>query len=158
LGPTASEALWARNPAGGACQRDDGRRGRYALPRLQRRLHPVTASVLLGFLWADWHLPLILTGVYNVTWWQFCAVTIAASIVLSLAFNKSRGSTLSAIVVHGLYNVGTGIILNSFIAKAILYSNPIQHNILWMAYAAVAVLLCFITKGRLGYSALETDI
>jgi hypothetical protein len=32
-----------------------------------------------------------------------------------------------------------------------LYRNPIQHNVFWIAYAGVAALLGFITKGRLGY-------
>jgi hypothetical protein len=53
--------------------------------------------------------------------------------------------------VHGIYNVGTGIILNDFIGKATLRSNTFQHNVLWMAYTGVAALLCVVTKGQLGY-------
>jgi membrane protease YdiL (CAAX protease family) len=142
--------LFGPNLLGGPLGEESGWRG-YALPRLQRRFDPLTSSLLLGFLWANWHLPLLLAHVYNMTWWQFVAVTMAASIFLSFAFNKSEGSTLCAIVVHGLYNVGTGIILNDFIGKATLRSNAIQHNILWMAYAGVAALLCIVTKGQLGY-------
>jgi hypothetical protein len=56
----------------------------------------------------------------------------------------------------GLYNVGTGIILNDFIANATLQSNPIQHNVFWIAYASVAVLVSVATKGRLGYSPPRT--
>jgi succinate dehydrogenase hydrophobic anchor subunit len=77
---------------------------------------------------------------------------MAGSIFLSFAFNKSEGSTLCAIIVHGLYNVGTGIVLNDFIAKATLRSNAVQHNIFWVAYAGVAAVLCIVTKGRLGES------
>lgn len=138
------------NLLGGPLGEEAGWRG-YALPRLQRRFDPVTSSVLLGFLWANWHLPLIVAHVYNVTWWQFVPLTIAASIFLTFTFNISNGNTLSAIVVHGVYNVGTGIILNDFIAKAKLYSNPVQHNVLWMAYGGVAAVLCVISKGRLGF-------
>jgi hypothetical protein len=107
---------------------------------------------MLGLVWASWHLPLILTHIYNVTWWQFLAVTMAASIILSVGFNTSGGSTISVVVVHGLYNVATGIILNDFIGKATLYDNTIQHNVFWLAYAGVAVALCLITKGQLGRS------
>jgi membrane protease YdiL (CAAX protease family) len=142
--------LFGPNLLGGPLGEEAGWRG-YALPRLQRRFDPPTASLVLGFLWANWHLPLLLAHVYNVTWWQFVAVTMAASILLSLAFNKSGGSTLCAIIVHGVYNVGTGIILNDFIGKATLRSNTIQHNVFWMAYAGVAALLCIVTKGQLGY-------
>ena len=93
----------------------------------------------------------MLTHVYNVTWWQFVLVTMAASIFLSLAFNKSGGSTACAIVVYGIYNIGTGIILNDFIGKARLRSNAVQHNVFWMAYVGVAALLLIITRGQLGY-------
>lgn len=149
--------LFGPNLLGGPLGEEAGWRG-FALPRLQRRFDPVTASLVLGFVWANWHLPLIVAHVYNVTWWQFVAVTMAASIVLSFAFNVSGGSTLCAIVVHGLYNVGTGIILNDLIGKAKLYSNPVQHNVLWLAYGGVAALLCAVTRGRLGYNAKPGEI
>jgi len=147
--------LFVPNLVGGPLGEEPGWRG-YALPRLQRRFDPVTSSLVLGFLWANWHIPLILMHVYNVTYWQFVVWTMAASVFLSFAFNKSAGSTLCAVIVHGLYNAGGGIILNDFIAKATLYSNPIQHNVVWMSYAAVAVLLSVGTKGRLGYRPPDT--
>ena len=137
------------NLIGGPLGEEGGWRG-YALPRLQRRFNPATSSIILGFLWANWHLPLIVNHVYNVTWWQFVLLTIAASIFLTFTYNISNGNILSAIAVHGVYNVGTGIILNDLIAKAKLYSNPVQHNVLWISYAGVAVLLCLVSKGRLG--------
>ncbi|HVW86149.1 MAG TPA: type II CAAX endopeptidase family protein [Bryobacteraceae bacterium] len=142
--------LFGPNLMGGPLGEEPGWRG-YALPRLQGRFHPLTSSLALGFLWANWHLPLFLAHVYNVAWWQFVIMTMAASVFLSFAFNRSEGSVLSAVLVHGLYNVGTGIILNDLIGKATLYDNTVQHNILWIAYAGVAVLLCIVTKGRLGY-------
>ena len=142
--------LLGPNLLGGPLGEESGWRG-YALPRLQRRFSPVASSLILGFLWANWHLPLMLAHLYNVTWWQFVLVTMAGSIFLSFAFNKSGGSSACAIVVHGIYNIGTGIILNDFIGKATLRSNAVQHNIFWMAYAGVAALVCMVTRGQLGY-------
>lgn len=142
--------LFGPNLLGGPLGEESGWRG-YALPRLQCCFSPLASSLILGFLWANWHLPLMLAHVYNVTWWQFVTLTMAASVFLSFGFNKSGGSTLSAIVVHGFYNVSLGVILNDFIGKATLRSNAVQHNILWMAYAGVAALLCIVTRGQLGY-------
>jgi membrane protease YdiL (CAAX protease family) len=147
--------LFLPNLPGGPLGEEAGWRG-FALPRLQRRFHPVIASLLLGFLWANWHLPLILARVYNVEWWQFTILTMAASVFLSWGFNRSGGSTLCAVLIHGLYNVGTGVILNDMIGKATLYSNTVQHNVLWIAYGAVAALICIVTRGRLGYRS-DTD-
>jgi membrane protease YdiL (CAAX protease family) len=141
--------LFAPNLLGGPLGEEPGWRG-YALPRLQCRFTPLASSLILGFLWANWHIPLMLAHAYNVTWWQFVIVTMAASVFLSFGFNKSAGSTLCAVTVHGFYNIGTGIILNDFIGKATLRSNAFQHNVFWVAYAGVAALLCILTKGRLG--------
>ena len=142
--------LFLPNLPGGPLGEEAGWRG-FALARLQRRTNPAISSLLLGFLWANWHLPLILAGVYNVSWWQFTMLTLSASVFLSLAFNLSGGSTLCAVIVHGVYNVGTGVILNEMIGKATLYGNEVQHRVLWMAYASVAAILCVATQGRLGY-------
>jgi hypothetical protein len=43
------------------------------------------------------------------------------------------------------------VLANDLIGKADLRSNNAQHNIFWIAYGAVAVLLCLATKGELGY-------
>jgi len=142
--------LFVPNLLGGPLGEEAGWRG-FALPRLQRRFDPVSSALLLGFLWAGWHLPLIAAHAYNITWWQFLMMTMSASVFLSLGFNRSGGSTVCAILVHGVYNVGTGIILNDVIGKATLYSNAVQHNVLWLSYAGVAALLCLLTKGCLGY-------
>ena len=147
--------LFLPNLIGGPLGEETGWRG-FALPRLQRRLNPMNSALLLGFFWANWHLPLIFAHVYNVTWWQFTILTMAASVFLSLAFNCSGGSVLCTIVVHGVYNVGTGVILNDLIGKATLYGNSVQHNVLWLTYASVAALLCIVTKGRLGYGRTQT--
>ena len=142
--------LFIPNLVGGPLGEEAGWRG-FALPRLQRRFDPVTSSLLLGFLWASWHLPLIVARVYNVAWWQFTIMTMAASVFISLGFNRSGGNTLCAVIVHGVYNVATGIILNDMIGKATLYSNTVQHNVLWLAYGGVAAVICIVTRGRLGY-------
>ena len=63
--------LFLPNLIGGPLGEEGGWRG-YALPRLQRRFSPATSSIILGFLWANWHLPLIVTHVYNVTWCNSC--------------------------------------------------------------------------------------
>ena len=141
--------LFGPNLVGGPLGEEAGWRG-FALPRLQRHFNPVTSALVLGFFWANWHLPLILGHVYNVEWWQFTMLTMAASIFLCLAFNLSGGSTLCAVIVHGIYNVSLPIILNDLIGKATLYSNTIQHNVVWLAYGGVAALICVLTKGRLG--------
>ncbi len=144
--------LFFPNLAGGPLGEEAGWRG-FALPRLQRRFDPVTSSLLLGFLWAGWHLPLIVARVYNVTWWQFTVLTMAASRFSILGIQSLRRQ--HAVCRHSAPggNVATGVILNDMIGKATLYSNTMQHNVLWLAYGGVAAMICIVTKGRLGYRA-----
>jgi membrane protease YdiL (CAAX protease family) len=149
--------LFIPNLVGGPLGEEPGWRG-FALPRLQRLVDPVTSSLILGFLWANWHLPLIMAHIYNVTWWQFTLLTISASVFLSLGFNCSEGSAVSAVIVHGVYNLGTGIILNDMIGRATLYSNAVQHNVLWLVYGGVAAVLCLVSKGRFGYRATAGEV
>jgi membrane protease YdiL (CAAX protease family) len=138
------------NLLGGPLGEEAGWRG-FALTRIQRGLNPVLSAIVVGFFWANWHLPLILAHVFSVNWWQFLLMTVSASILISFGFNVSRGSTICAIFLHGIYNVAIGVIGNDFIGKAELRSQSFQTRALWMAYVGVAGLLCLVTKGRLGY-------
>jgi len=47
-----------------------------------------------------------------------------------------------SILVHGVYNIGTGIILNDMLNKATLYSDTVSTQRPLLAYAGVAALVC----------------
>jgi hypothetical protein len=85
----------------------------------------------------------------------WASLTVRLGFVLGgwsfVLLDASAGSAICAVLVHGFYSVGTGIILNDMIGKATLYSNPVQHNILWIAYCGIAAIVCVATKGRLFY-------
>jgi membrane protease YdiL (CAAX protease family) len=82
----------------------------YALPRLQARLGPLRASLLIAGLWALWHAPLFLI---LVGYKDFSPLTIpgffvgltAGSLVLTSIYNGAGGSILAAAVWHGSYNL-----------------------------------------------------
>lgn len=143
--------IFGPNLIGGPLGEEAGWRG-YALTRLQESLNPTFSAILVGLVWANWHIPLMMAHIYNVSWGQFVALTVAASVILAGAFNLSGKSVLCTIIVHGVYNVGTGVILNDLINRATLYSNEVQHNLLWGAYSAVAGLFILLTRGNLGNS------
>ncbi len=95
-----------------------------ALPLLQDRLGSLGGNILLGIIWALWHLPLFLMPgsfqygnsliiyVYLITCW---------SIVIALLVNKAQGSVLVAILFHESAN---------FIAFTIRY--PYTYYVLFM--------------------------
>lgn len=75
----------------------------FALPILQRRLMPFWAGLILGIIWAVWHLPaFLLSGTPQAAWnfMPFFAGSVACSVILTALFNDARGSILLAMLFH----------------------------------------------------------
>jgi membrane protease YdiL (CAAX protease family) len=90
----------------GGMSEEFGWRG-YALPKLQARWNALVSSIVLGVIWAVWHLPLwYLAGSsqQGTPFWQFLANLILISILYTWLFNNARGSILVAVVFHAVGN------------------------------------------------------
>jgi membrane protease YdiL (CAAX protease family) len=80
----------------------------FALPRLQARFGGLGASLILGALWAAWHLANTAIPGLERYWYAFPAFAlfvIAQTILLSWIANHSRGSVLLAWLFHAAINV-----------------------------------------------------
>lgn len=74
-----------------------------ALPLLQRKFAPFWAGLILGVIWAVWHIPSFLIGGTPQSAWSivpFFAGLIALSVILTPMFNAARGSLLIAALFH----------------------------------------------------------
>jgi len=91
-------------PAIGGAWEEPGWRG-FALPRLLSRFSPLIASLLLGVVWAVWHLPLLIQG--DQHWSDLLLVTLAA-IVFTWVFGNACSSVLVAMVMHAMNNAVSG--------------------------------------------------
>ena len=91
---------------GGPLSEEFGWRG-YALPALQARWGWRVASVVLGAIWAVWHLPLFYsTGTLQSDWpfgW-FALSVIASSVLFAWLFNRSQGSVVPVLMLHTAVN------------------------------------------------------
>lgn len=75
----------------------------FALPLLQRRFAPFWAGLILGVIWMIWHIPAFLIGGTPQSAWSFAPYFVggvAASLILTVLFNDSRGSLLIAVLFH----------------------------------------------------------
>jgi membrane protease YdiL (CAAX protease family) len=84
----------------------------FALPRLQARYGSLGATLVLGSIWAIWHLPMFFVpgspqysenvpaslAVYTI-------VTVCLSILLTVIYNRSHGSVLSCMLFHAFLNI-----------------------------------------------------
>jgi len=78
-----------------------------ALPLLQRRFTPFVASLVLGVIWAVWHLPAFFMSGTPQSGWSFGSFflgVMAITIILTPMFNAARGSLLVAALYHFLMN------------------------------------------------------
>ncbi|MBC8506294.1 MAG: CPBP family intramembrane metalloprotease [Chloroflexi bacterium] len=74
-----------------------------ALPLMQRKLSPFWAGLILGGIWALWHIPAFLIGGMPQTAWAagpYFLGIIAISVIMTPLFNNSRGSLLIAYLYH----------------------------------------------------------
>ncbi len=136
LGPWAFLPLvFAQNVfLGSAMGEEPGWRG-YALPRLQARFGALRASVILGLLWALWHLPLNFVqgdpreGFFDV--WLVLGL-VATAILFTWICDHARGSLLPALLFHASIAV-TGLFLTPSPAHP-----AIEVALTWAAAIAVS--------------------
>jgi uncharacterized protein len=95
---------------GGPLGEEIGWRG-YALPRLTQHFGAAVASVLLGVVWACWHLPLFfLSGLdeYGDQFGQslptYLLQVTALSVAITWLVGNAKGSLLLAVLMHSAIN------------------------------------------------------
>ena len=75
-----------------------------AQPLLQRKMAPFWAGLIVGIIWAAWHIPaFLLGGGLQYGAWDavpFFGGVIALAVILTPMFNSSRGSLLIAYLYH----------------------------------------------------------
>jgi membrane protease YdiL (CAAX protease family) len=129
----------------------------FAQPRLQQIYGPLLGGILLGGLWALWHLPGFLIPSEDIRdipprgtvldFAVFALALVGLRLIIIWVVNNTRDSVLMAILVHASWNTfyATSLI-RFFPTPAVLgsYSN------LTIAACALALVLIAATRGRMG--------
>lgn len=85
----------------------------YALPRLAPRFGLGGASLVIGAVWALWHLPLFFLPESGSTGQSFPAYLLqvmALSVAMGFVYWKTEGSLLLVMLMHAAVNNTTGIV------------------------------------------------
>ncbi|MFZ1040621.1 MAG: CPBP family intramembrane glutamic endopeptidase [Anaerolineales bacterium] len=120
----------------------------YVLDRLQTKWNALTSSLILGVIWALWHLPLFFIkdtyqynqGAWSEWFWLFMIGIPPLAVVFTWIFNNTRRSTLAIILFHFMI-VFIDELLN-LTMRTDLYS-----TLLWVI-VAMAVTMLWETKTR----------
>lgn len=109
---TSPVVLWLMLLVINGLGEEAGWRG-FLLPELQRRWSPVGASLIVGALWALWHLPaLVIAQTYRAMPVAmipiFLVGIVSGSVFLTWLYNRGRSSILLVAVWHATYNLLSG--------------------------------------------------
>jgi membrane protease YdiL (CAAX protease family) len=130
----------------------------FAQPHLQRLYGPLVGGLILGSLWALWHLPGFLIPSQDLsdipprgTVLDFAVFTLALMglrLIIMWVVNNTRNSVLMAILVHASWNTFyAATLVQLFRAPAVIGSYLNLTTAAWV----LALLLLATTRGRIGY-------
>lgn len=86
----------------GPLSEEIGWRG-FALPRFQSKYNALLSSIILGIIWAFWHLPLYLVE-ERIAIYIFIPLVLVISILMTWVYNNSNGSLILTIIMHFSFN------------------------------------------------------
>jgi membrane protease YdiL (CAAX protease family) len=130
----------------------------FATPHLQKQFSPWLSAVLLGVLWAVWHLPGFFVpsemGAFNpVNFIFFVLSSVFIRIVWTWVINNAKGSGIAGILLHASSNaVSLALIPNLFPAPT-LDQMAISGLLLLGLFLLLSVLILIFTRGWLSYQA-----
>jgi membrane protease YdiL (CAAX protease family) len=76
----------------------------YVLPRLQAKNNALTSTLILGLIWAIWHLPKYVTH-FNIAVFGWAALHfLAFAVIQTWLYNNTKGSLLIVAVSHAISN------------------------------------------------------
>lgn len=129
---------------------EPGWRG-FALPRLLTKRNPLIASLILGIIWAAWHIPVFYNqewGGYGVPFYWFLVNTIGLSLIMTWLYCKSSRSVFPVMLFHQ----ATNTIWSYFPMPDDVLTGMDDFLVLkTIVYWTIAIVLTIATKGRLGY-------
>ncbi len=112
----------------------------FLLPRLLLRHSPLVASLIVGFLWALWHVPLFVSGAVP---WADMAILVPIALLFTAVFVRTKQSVLAAFLMHAALNAAAGVAVP-------LFEGGDQLGLYWSlggVTTAVAVVMVALNPG-----------
>ncbi|GIN85849.1 CAAX amino protease [Heyndrickxia sporothermodurans] len=124
----------------------------FAQMELQKKHSPLKASIIIGFWWGMWHLPIWFTtgymGIDLIKYILFFMIALIATKIVMTAFYNLNQNLIIPIIIHQFFNFFIGLI-NGNLLELIMYSA--------ILYSVVAVLLIVINPKNVLYGKEDTN-
>ncbi len=134
----------------------------YALPRLAERIGLARAGVLLGVIWACWHLPLFFiagTDKIGQSFPVYLAQVTAMSVAITWLYAHARGSLLLVMLMHSAVNQTAGIVPSAAPGAAdpfALTSSLVAWLTAALLWICAAYFLVRMPAGRQSWTTTDT--
>jgi membrane protease YdiL (CAAX protease family) len=120
----------------------------YALPRLTERFGLPLASVLLGIVWAVWHLPqffIVEADTYGQSFPVFVIQVTALSVAMAWLYARTNGSLLLVMLMHSAVNNSKDIVPSAVSGGTSTFGLS-ASMVAWITVALLWICaLCFLT-------------
>jgi membrane protease YdiL (CAAX protease family) len=116
----------------------------YAIDRLQQRYSALTSGILLGLIWAGYHIPsFIVSGYYSAEWLFWHALyTIVGRVLFVWVYNNAGKSMFSMALFHSTFGLFWILFpATGNLQKASSYYDPRIAAFIAISYVAIVTLL-----------------
>lgn len=121
----------------------------FLLPILQEKYTAIESSLMIGFVWGLWHLPIYLAinpyGDKTIIFFLMMFIgCFALSIIATYLYNSTKGSLLTCILFHNAINTSAAYFFGN------IKGEELRPLLIWILLLIVsAVIIFFKTKGSL---------
>jgi membrane protease YdiL (CAAX protease family) len=126
----------------------------YVLPRLQVRYSALVSSLIVGVIWAIWHIPTFLAPGNTSPLALFMVKIITESVLYTWLYNNTRGSLLLVTLFHTAGNTA-GIFLP--VATTVAGTN-VSTLAIQVALEVLVASVVILTQGPLQLSRTEPNL
>ncbi|MBY9016115.1 MAG: CPBP family intramembrane metalloprotease [Candidatus Lokiarchaeota archaeon] len=125
----------------GPLSEEAGWRG-FALPRLESRFSALISSIILGIIWASWHIPLYFIEP-RMPFYIFIILVLVITILMTWSYNSTNGSLIITVIFHFSFNfngafitgilgllplmvfyIGGSVMIGVYVIVVIIYAGP----------------------------------
>ena len=134
----------------------------FAYPVLEKVFGPVKAVLINGFIWALWHLPLILGGLYqsnvNIVYGIITFIVLVMLVTVIYCWLRSvSGSVITAILLHAVHNELDQLYLQPLSSNEKVPYYAGEQGIFTIAVVAIIAVLAIIVWKKNKHS-LDTSV
>ena len=121
----------------------------FLLPVLQEKYTAIKSSLIIGFVWGLWHLPIYLAinpyGDKTIIYWLMMFIgCFALSIIATYLYNSTKGSLLICILFHNAINTSAAYFYGN------IKGEELRPLLIWILLLIVSAAIIFLkTKGSL---------